>query len=271
MLFNNGDKNENLIKRLEDAVKQGKVSHAYIFESSANTHKKDFAKSFVKGILCPDGRGENCGKCAICDKIDHDNHEDIHYVKRDGLNVKVEAIEQMQSRLNIRPVGSRNIVIIDDADAMNNAAQNKLLKTLEEPPGDSVIILLSENMLSLLQTVQSRCVKYRINCPALKVKASIEDKALSIAEMSLRGADYYEMREKMGNLIKDKEDIKPFLDELERVYANKLRENFVDSNKLYDRIYDVEDALKRIDKNVSPTVAVKEMLLRFCRANGGNI
>ncbi len=87
MKFKEQHENENLIKRLDFAVKNDNVSHAYIFEGSNCVDKKAFAESFVKGILCPDSNGENCGKCGICHKIEHGNHEDITYISASGNSI----------------------------------------------------------------------------------------------------------------------------------------------------------------------------------------
>ena len=163
MRFRNHEDNERLIKRLENAVRDNRISHAYIFEGDSCIDKKSFAESFAKGILCSDGRGDNCGRCSICSKIDHGNHEDLIYVGDGEGTIKDAQIIAMQERLRTKPFGDRNIVIMNGSDTMTQRAQNRLLKTLEEPQGDAVIMLLSENMENLIQTVQSRCVKYKIN------------------------------------------------------------------------------------------------------------
>ena len=79
------------------------------------------------------------------------NHEDIFYVRKDGNSIKDENMSALQERLKNKPLGERNIAIVEDADTMTLRAQNRILKTLEEPPSGTVIILLSEN-------TESRCV-----------------------------------------------------------------------------------------------------------------
>ena len=76
------DENRKLIERLERSVKDGRVSHAYLFEGPGNVDKLDFAKSFIKGVLCPpqmspDARGENCGRCELCEKIEKLSDDDF--------------------------------------------------------------------------------------------------------------------------------------------------------------------------------------------------
>ena len=146
MILDTGRENSKLKDRLERIVREKRVSHAYIFEGASGIDKEAFARGFIKGVLCPKDLGENCGDCSICNKVDHGNHEDITYFRKDGLSVKDAAIEALQEKIKVRPVGERNIMVICDCDTMTAKVQNSLLKTLEEPPGDALIILLSENM-----------------------------------------------------------------------------------------------------------------------------
>ena len=163
MILEAGRDNARLKERLEKIVSTNRVSHAYLFEGPTGADKEAFARGFIKGVLCPKGLGENCGECSICNKVDHGNHEDVSWISREGLSVKDAVVTVIQEKLNVRPVGGRNVVVISDSDTMTPQAQNRLLKTLEEPPGDALIILLSENMENLAPTIQSRCVKFRID------------------------------------------------------------------------------------------------------------
>ena len=244
------------------------MSHAYLFEGPENLDKLGFANAFVKGVLCPDGRGENCGKCSICDKIDHGNHEDLYYLKKDGASVKDEAISQMQEKLKIKPYGDRNIAVIEDADTMTLRAQNRLLKTLEEPPGKGMIILLSENMNNLTATVLSRCVKMRISALEASSEQEVAEAAERIAQMSLEHAPFYEMNRIIKPVLDDHDLIPSFLDELELVYRNYV----IDNNEavplhrfedIMERIHSIEKARERLRRNVSAKYALRSMLLEI--------
>ena len=219
-------------------------------------------------MLCPDGRGENCSKCSICDKIDHGNHEDLYYLQKDGASVKDEAISVMQEKLKIKPYGERNIAVIEDADTMTLRAQNRLLKTLEEPPGNAVIILLSENMNNLTATVLSRCVKMRISAMEKTAEQEVADAANVIAGKSLNHAAFYEMNREIKSILDDGDMIPSFLDELELVYRNYI----IDNNEavplhrfedIEDRIHAVEKARERLRRNVSAKYALRSMLLEI--------
>lgn len=268
MIFKEHQENENLISRLDNVVKNDKVSHAYIFEGANCIDKKTFAQSFVKGILCPDKNGENCGRCGICHKIDHDNHEDITYIAASGNSIKDSDIVQMQDKLKTRPVGDRNIVIIENSDMMTLRAQNRLLKTLEEPPGRSVIILLSENMENLVQTILSRCVKYRINIDGSDSYAFMMETSRKIAKMTLDRVPFYKLKTEAESIAKSTEDTAAFLDGLQVVYRDILMEKskgislYKDSD-LIRNIHAVENARKQIKDGVSAVYAIKNLFLKI--------
>lgn len=126
--------NEKVVERMIRAIKNRSISHAYLLEGNCSINKLALAESFVKAILCKDGEGDSCECCSSCNKLNHGNHEDVIYLAAEGNSIKDEAVEELQSRLKKKPyVGDRNIVILRDADTMTLRAQNRLLKTLEEP------------------------------------------------------------------------------------------------------------------------------------------
>ena len=268
MYFKEQKDNHNLIRRLEHVVQNDKISHAYIFEGSNCIDKKSFAESFVKGLLCPEKAGENCGGCSICDKIDHMNHEDIIYISAEGNSIKDADILSMQERLKTKPFGERNIVIMENSDMMTLRAQNRLLKTLEEPPGKSVIILLSENMENLVQTIQSRCVKYRINYSGSENYDFMMDKARKIADMTLNREPFYKVRKEIDGITGNIDETAALLDGMQVVYRNILLEknkgiSLYKDDVLIRNIHAVETARKQIKEGVSAAYSLKNLLLKI--------
>lgn len=268
MKFRYSEENASLINRLERMVSSGKIAHAYIFEGPEFVDKRGFAESFVKGILCPDRRGNGCGACGICDKIDHGNHEDIIYIKASGSSVKDADITGMQDSLKSKPFGERHVVIIENSDTMTARAQNRLLKTLEEPPGASVIILLSENMESLAQTIRSRCVKYRINHFGSEGYDFMMERATDIAEMVLEKKPFYQLAEQIDALTGSSEDAAGFLDSLQVVFRNMLVKDEKSISRyrrddIISNIYAVEAARRQIREGVSRSYAIKDLLIKI--------
>lgn len=149
------------IAHLEQAIKAGKVSHAYIFNGDKGTGKKTLADAFAMTLQCT-GEGEHpCGTCHSCRQAASGNHPDIIYVRHEKpASIGVEDVRtQLTEDVQIRPYnGKYKIYIIQDAEKMTQQAQNAILKTIEEPPEYAVIILLTTNEQMFLDTIRSRCV-----------------------------------------------------------------------------------------------------------------
>lgn len=141
---------------LRRTLANNRLAHAYLFEGPQGIGKRLTALALARAVFCLEGTG--CGECAPCRKIDHNNHPDLQVVEPDGKMIKIEQIRDLQKTLSFRPVeSSRRVCLIDQADKMNSAAANSLLKTLEEPSAETLIILLSSRPEALLTTVLSRC------------------------------------------------------------------------------------------------------------------
>ena len=144
------------------AVRTSHVSHGYILSGEDGMGKKMIARSFAKLLLCEDTeKGDTpCGKCHSCLQFASGNHPDVIYLKHEKPNViGVDDIRNLNEDIIIKPYSSAyKIYIVDEAETMTVAAQNALLKTLEEPPIYAVILLLTTNGANFLQTILSRCV-----------------------------------------------------------------------------------------------------------------
>lgn len=269
MKFNYDNDNSKLICRLNEITTSSRVSHAYIFEGDSWLDKLKFAKTFAKGILCHKGLGENCSECSICDKIDHDNCEDLIVVgPSDSGSVKDESIENVQEKIKVKPFGSRYVVIIESADKMTERAQNRLLKTLEEPPGDSVIILLSENMENLVQTIRSRCVKFHMNHLGGESYDYMMETARELVDMGVRRSSFYAMTAKIKDIYKDKTKVRALLDSMEVVYRDMLvngagKITSIKIDDIVNNIHLVERASQDLSIGVSSTTTIKNLIIKI--------
>ncbi|QOX65573.1 hypothetical protein FRZ06_20550 [Anoxybacterium hadale] len=237
--------NENIIERMIRSVRNGSISHAYLLEGDRSIDKLGLAENFAKAILCKEGDGDGCDCCTTCRKISHGNHEDVIYLEADGSSIKDEAIEELQGRIRKKPYdGDRNIVIVKDADTMTLRAQNRLLKTLEEPSPGTVIILLSENIENLVQTILSRCVVFKLNTFIPQEYKNVLEGAILIAGMLLEGRPFYEMSGKLSEFTASRELAHELLDAMETWYRDLAVYRY-DSNSqliLYqDRIDEIRD------------------------------
>lgn len=149
---------EKVANFLVSSIANKKQGHAYLFSGPEATGKRAMAGNFAKAVNCEGKGGDSCDSCISCAKIDKGNHPDIIRISPQGKSIKIEQIRNLIGRINLRPYEGRSkVFIIESADRMTEEASNALLKTLEEPPGSSVIILISSNSSKLLSTIQSRC------------------------------------------------------------------------------------------------------------------
>ena len=148
-------------EHLQGALSTGKTSHAYIINGEKNSGKEFIANIFAMALQCENQGSEPCCECVACKQAANKNHPDIIRVTHEKPNtISVDDIRtQVNGDMAIKPYkGPKKIYIINEAEKMNIAAQNALLKTLEEPPEYGVIILLTSNMETFLQTIISRCI-----------------------------------------------------------------------------------------------------------------
>jgi DNA polymerase-3 subunit delta' len=145
-------KQKDILRR---AIQSGRLAHAYLFYGPEGVGKKLVALALARAVFCQAGHG--CGSCVACRKVDHHNHPDLHFLEPDGATIKIEQVRELQKELSYRPLEApKKVCLIESSERMNPAAGNALLKTLEEPSGDALIILLSSHPEQLLPTIRSR-------------------------------------------------------------------------------------------------------------------
>ena len=149
---------QNIITQLQNAVKSERVAGAYLFAGEQGAGKETVALFFANLILCESNEASvPCAACRACRKIKSGNHPDLQIIRPDGAQLKIDQIREMQQRISYQPLeGPRKIYIIANTEKMNVYTANSLLKTLEEPPAASTIILLTENLNAMLPTIRSR-------------------------------------------------------------------------------------------------------------------
>lgn len=160
---------EDIIKHFKFSVKNDQISHAYLISGEDDSGKMTLAQAYAMALQCSELNSNNnledidsCGVCPSCKQFLGNNHPDVIYVTRapDKASIGVDSIrDQINNDVEIKPFSSPyKIYIIDEAQKLTVEAQNALLKTLEEPPEYAIIILLTNNLNSILETVQSRCM-----------------------------------------------------------------------------------------------------------------
>ncbi len=147
----------SFISRVHDS---NRLAHAYIFLGQDQQKKYWTAQSLAKRLFCKSKQDDYCDICQSCRQIEKGVHQDIFILRPFGAArvIKIETVRRLQSFLSLKSVdGSKKIGIIIDADRMRPDAANAMLKTIEEPPDNSLIILISDDIEKILSTIVSRC------------------------------------------------------------------------------------------------------------------
>ena len=144
---------------VQTQIASGEPAHATLLLGPAGSGKRSVALAIAAALNCTDSPGEGCGTCRACRRILNRSHPDVHHIVPEGPLIPVDVIREV-----IIPEAARSpfegrykVFIIEEADRMNAAAQNALLKTLEEPHQDTCFVLLSADEDEVLETVRSRC------------------------------------------------------------------------------------------------------------------
>src|SRR5437660_7006197 len=179
MLFKNVIGHEQPKRFLQSALQSGRLPHALLFHGQDRIGKRLMAKVLAQAVNCEAAPAlsppDACGACRSCHQIDIGSHPDVTLIEATSGKGETEQTRDIESRFIYRPlVGRRKIVILDNADLLRPEAANALLKTIEEPPPDSLIILVSSRPEALLPTIRSRCQEIRFAPLALdQVEAAV--------------------------------------------------------------------------------------------------
>lgn len=146
------------VERLQRLCESARMPHALLFVGPESVGKYLSAKTLAATLLC-ESEDAPCGTCQACRMVESESHPDLVIVRPDKQNIKIGEIRKMQKDLSLAPyMATRRVAIIDQADTMREEAANSILKTLEEPVGDVVFILITSKRYQLLDTIRSRCM-----------------------------------------------------------------------------------------------------------------
>jgi len=151
---------------LKKSAETNRLSHAYLFFGQERLGKKTLALEFIKFLNCQDNNqlSKPCQQCSSCKDIQKRQHPDLFWIEPVGKDIQISQIRNLQWRLSLRPFSaSFKSAIIDQAHCMNSEAQSCILKTLEEPSGKAILILITEYPELLFPTILSRVQKIRFS------------------------------------------------------------------------------------------------------------
>ena len=152
---------EQIKEHMQAAIRDKKPFHAYLFQGEEGVGKEALARTFAAGLQCQSESADKpCKECVSCRQMESGNQPDVIWVTREKASLGVDEIrEQLCNTMDIKPFSSPyKIYLVPEAEKMTEAAQNAMLKTIEEPPEYGIVILMTSNISALLPTIQSRCL-----------------------------------------------------------------------------------------------------------------
>ncbi len=238
---------KTVIERLQNAVREERVAHAYLFFGPRGVGKFKTAIVMSQAINCSSKATDiPCGKCSNCQHIQSGTHLDFTVIAPLKESISIDQAHQIHDRLSYRPVeGKRKICIIDNAEKMTNEAANAALKILEEPPGNTLFILISEGLYLLPPTIISRCQLVRFNLIpenmlmekliSWKIPSAQLNLLIQLAKGSLGKAKYYH-EEDIFNLHKK---IVGWMESLDTLSVFKVAQALLKEKERLDLVFDV--------------------------------
>lgn len=154
---------DRLSLAFRDILRRGRLGHAYLFVGPSGIGKRTFAVELARALLCErhdQTEPEACGRCPACVQVEAKTHPDYHLVDlpEDKHEFPIEEMQRLIAHLALKPArGRHRVALVDDAERLSTEAANCFLKTLEEPPPASLLVLIASSVEQLLPTIRSRC------------------------------------------------------------------------------------------------------------------
>ena len=277
--------NDEIKEELKKTIKTKKIANSYIFSGIEGIGKRQLAREFAKNIMCLQG-GDCKDTCESCKKFEEKSNPNYEEINSNEYKKDIITIDQIREKIVNKAyekpiISNKKIYVINDADKMNEPAQNALLKTLEEPPQYVVIILIVSNDNAILPTIKSRCVIVKFNSltndEIKKIIGNVSDEELEILNGSLKG--YSEIEEKVVQYKEIKNTIErlkndQLLDVLNNsdiLYQGKdeainllnYMNIYLFKENLFDEIKYVEEAKKKILYNNNYEMTIDNLLMKM--------
>ncbi len=288
MLDDYKDSQPIVYKILKNAITDDKCSHAYLIETGGFYDSFNFIISFTKSLLCPFNKlkKENCKECHQCEVIDTNNFPEIEIIKPDGLWIKKEQLQNLQKEFNTKAlIGNKRIYIIEGADKLNKSAANSILKFLEEPEGNIIAILMTDNIYNVLTTIRSRCQILRLKKENFSKNQTVMEKLKQIVNLDeeeletkiekvIEFVNYYERNHlntmlyigKLWNdYIKDKQELTFAYEIMINYYKDILNYKLNKDLEIFEKNKEIEfiaskNEVEEICKKIDKLVELKELI-----------
>ena len=284
-MFENIIGNDEIKEELKKTINTKKIANSYIFSGIEGIGKRQFAREFAKNIMCLQG-GDCKDTCESCKKFEEKSNPNYEEINSNEYKKDIITIDQIREKIVNKAyekpiISNKKVYVINDADKMNEPAQNALLKTLEEPPQYVVIILIVSNDNAILPTIKSRCVIVKFNSltndEIKKIIGNVSDEELEILNGSLKGyskieekvVQYKEIKKIIERLKNDQ--LIDVLNNSDILYQGKdeainllnYMNIYLFKENLFDEIKYVEEAKKKILYNNNYEMTIDNLLMKM--------
>jgi DNA polymerase-3 subunit delta' len=248
---------EEIKASLIKSINNNQVSHCYIFEGPKGMGKFNLSLIFAQSLLCLNFLKEPCNRCNSCIKVNSFNHPDLHVVNEDEKSIKREDIDELINSIYKKPYeAKRKVYIIKDAHSMTVQAANTFLKTLEEPPSDTVMILLTTNSNLLIPTIVSRCqeVKFR-NISKETIREYLKEYNMALEDVDLAVNYSNGNLNKAINIINGNDNILNKREEIIKIFDKII-------NQDSEIIYELENYFDEQKDNIDLVIEIMIIWIR---------
>ncbi len=299
--------NKRVVETVEQFIAERRIPHAVLIEGETGTGKRTLATFLSDAAVCAENNAP-CGKCRNCLLSAGKNHPDIIKVSllEDKKNITVNQIREVRASSYVKAhMGGNKVIVIENAETMNEQAQNALLKVLEEPPKNVIFILIVQNASMMLDTIISRCVVLSLTVPkteeaadylkynlkadyneiieALKSSRNNIGRALSLlsekdkkddivrdfAEALIMGKGVYELLKLSYPLEKSRVACAEFVKNLKTILAEEICLNTKKNLSVEKLInyYDIlADAQPSLETNINISLFLNALICNLCSA-----
>lgn len=251
--------NEKIAEQLEKMISSGRMASAVMLVGGSVESREELGLWLCRKVLCRDEISLR--------KFNNQNHEDFISVEKpeDKESIVVAQIEELIEKLSFKPYGDTYGVLIKDAHLMREASQNKLLKTLEEPQTPCMMVLLTERLDAILQTIQSRCITFVLEEAKTEAEESVQQLVDQFARLIKAKAPYYKKKAVLADILADKDNSRAralnFLDLLEETLEKELLSGGDDIDLLAKAIEQAETSRRYLKQVHSVAYTLKQMCL----------